>query len=168
MAKLSCNAATPQRRAGFSPCAPTARTHSMPPITRELPVAGASVTTFDRFGDQRGYFNELYNEEKYDGLAAPAQNWKQARNAFCSEPAPSTLSAGASAPRPDRPPTWLMSAKAGRELLRREALVDRRLPPGCRGPLRREGQVCSSSALAGVLLLVPKARAPRAALLPVR
>jgi len=37
------------------------------------------VTTFDRYGDSRGYFNELYNEEKYDTLGAPAERWKQAR-----------------------------------------------------------------------------------------
>ena len=49
----------------------------MPPQTKALPIDGASVTTFDRFGDHRGYFNELYNEEKYDGLSAPGERWKQ-------------------------------------------------------------------------------------------
>ena len=38
----------------------------MPPTTTDLPVDGCTVTTFDRFGDSRGYFNELYNETKYD------------------------------------------------------------------------------------------------------
>ena len=47
----------------------------MPPVTEPLPVEGASVTTFDRFGDSRGYFNELYNETKYD--VRPEQEWKQ-------------------------------------------------------------------------------------------
>ena len=48
----------------------------MPPQTASLPVHGASVTTFDRFGDSRGYFNELYNEEKYTDVT-PAERWKQ-------------------------------------------------------------------------------------------
>jgi len=47
----------------------------MPPVTEPLPVHGASVTTFDRFGDSRGYFNELYNETKYD--ESLQQDWKQ-------------------------------------------------------------------------------------------
>jgi len=47
----------------------------MPPATTPLPVDGASVTQFDRFGDSRGYFNELYNEAKYD--EALHQDWKQ-------------------------------------------------------------------------------------------
>ena len=47
----------------------------MPPVTEDLPVHGASVTTFDRFGDSRGYFNELYNETKYDGSLC--KEWKQ-------------------------------------------------------------------------------------------
>ena len=47
----------------------------MPPVTSDLPVAGASVTTFDRFGDSRGYFNELYNETKYD--ESLQKEWKQ-------------------------------------------------------------------------------------------
>jgi dTDP-4-dehydrorhamnose reductase/dTDP-4-dehydrorhamnose 3,5-epimerase len=47
----------------------------MPPVTSELPVDGASVTTFDRFGDSRGYFNELYNEQKYD--ESLQKEWKQ-------------------------------------------------------------------------------------------
>eukprot|EP00908_Phaeocystis_cordata_P025673 Transcript_814.p1 GENE.Transcript_814~~Transcript_814.p1 ORF type:complete len:498 (-),score=230.30 Transcript_814:558-2051(-) len=47
----------------------------MPPVTAELPVDGASVTTFDRFGDSRGYFNELYNETKYD--ESLQKEWKQ-------------------------------------------------------------------------------------------
>mmetsp|Transcript_53545 Transcript_53545/g.88906 ORF Transcript_53545/g.88906 Transcript_53545/m.88906 type:complete len:497 (+) Transcript_53545:23-1513(+) len=47
----------------------------MPPITKDLPVSGASVTSFDRFGDSRGYFNELYNAEKYD--ESLNQSWKQ-------------------------------------------------------------------------------------------
>lgn len=47
----------------------------MPPTTTPLPVDGASVTTFDRFGDSRGYFNELYNETKYD--ESLRQEWKQ-------------------------------------------------------------------------------------------
>ena len=47
----------------------------MPPVTTELPVDGASVTTFDRFGDSRGYFNELYNETKYD--ESLQKEWKQ-------------------------------------------------------------------------------------------
>jgi len=33
------------------------------------------VTTFDRFGDSRGYFNELYNETKYD--ESLQKEWKQ-------------------------------------------------------------------------------------------
>lgn len=53
----------------------------MPPVKTDLPVEGASVTTFDRFGDSRGYFNELYNETKYDvkpsdGNGGEGQ-WKQ-------------------------------------------------------------------------------------------
>ena len=47
----------------------------MPPVTSELPVDGASVTTFDRYGDSRGYFNELYNETKYD--ESLQKDWKQ-------------------------------------------------------------------------------------------
>ena len=47
----------------------------MPPVTSELPVDGASVTTIDRFGDSRGYFNELYNETKYD--ESLQKDWKQ-------------------------------------------------------------------------------------------
>ena len=47
----------------------------MPPATTDLPVHGASVTTFDRFGDSRGYFNELYNETKYD--ESLQKEWKQ-------------------------------------------------------------------------------------------
>ena len=47
----------------------------MPPVTSELPVDGASVTTFDRYGDSRGYFNELYNEQKYD--ESLHKEWKQ-------------------------------------------------------------------------------------------
>ena len=47
----------------------------MAPATTPLPVDGASVTTFDRFGDSRGYFNELYNETKYD--VKPEPEWKQ-------------------------------------------------------------------------------------------
>jgi len=47
----------------------------MPPTTTPLPIHGASVTTFDRFGDSRGYFNELYNETKYD--ESLQQDWKQ-------------------------------------------------------------------------------------------
>ena len=48
----------------------------MPPVKRGLPVDGASVTTFYRYGDHRGYFNELYTEDKYDGVA-PAERLKQ-------------------------------------------------------------------------------------------
>ncbi len=47
----------------------------MPPTTAALPIRDASVTTFDRFGDSRGYFNELYNETKYDGSLQ--KEWKQ-------------------------------------------------------------------------------------------
>jgi len=47
----------------------------MPPQTEPLPVDGASVTTFDRFGDSRGYFQELYNESKYD--ESLQNDWKQ-------------------------------------------------------------------------------------------
>ena len=47
----------------------------MPPVTVALPVHDASVTTFDRYGDSRGYFNELYNETKYD--ASLNKEWKQ-------------------------------------------------------------------------------------------
>ncbi|KAL1527264.1 hypothetical protein AB1Y20_015939 [Prymnesium parvum] len=47
----------------------------MAPATTDLAVDGASVTTFDRFGDSRGYFNELYNETKYDGSLV--KEWKQ-------------------------------------------------------------------------------------------
>ncbi len=48
----------------------------MPPVTTDLPVHGASVTTFDRFGDKRGYFQELYNAEKYPDVQ-PQPEWKQ-------------------------------------------------------------------------------------------
>ena len=47
----------------------------MPPVTTELPVNGSTVTTFDRFGDSRGYFNELYNVQKYD--ESLHKEWKQ-------------------------------------------------------------------------------------------
>ena len=47
----------------------------MPPTTTKLPVHGCSVTQFDRFGDSRGYFNELYNETKYD--ESLQKEWKQ-------------------------------------------------------------------------------------------
>ena len=47
----------------------------MPPVTTELPVDGSTVTTFDRFGDSRGYFNELYNVQKYD--ESLHKEWKQ-------------------------------------------------------------------------------------------
>jgi dTDP-4-dehydrorhamnose 3,5-epimerase-like enzyme len=47
----------------------------MPPVTTELPVDGSSVTTIDRFGDSRGYFNELYNVQKYD--ESLHKEWKQ-------------------------------------------------------------------------------------------
>ena len=43
--------------------------------TTDLPVDGCTVTTFDRFGDSRGSFNELYNETKYD--ESLKQDWKQ-------------------------------------------------------------------------------------------
>lgn len=53
-------------------------------MTTELPVHGATVTVFDRFGDSRGYFNELYNDTKYTGqletgpnVPVVASNWKQ-------------------------------------------------------------------------------------------
>ena len=42
----------------------------MAPQTSELPVHGCSVTEFDRYGDSRGYFNELYNDTKYEDLDA--------------------------------------------------------------------------------------------------
>jgi dTDP-4-dehydrorhamnose 3,5-epimerase-like enzyme len=82
----------------------------MPPVTKDLPVEGASVTTFDRFGDHRGYFNELYNEEKYDGLAASTQNWKQASSALSA-----VLSPQHSVPRElcvalGQPPTGVLPA----------------------------------------------------------
>ena len=48
---------------------------------------GASVTFFDRYGDSRGYFNELYNDTKYEDLdnsrpraadgAEEPKRWKQ-------------------------------------------------------------------------------------------
>ena len=47
----------------------------MSPTKSALPIHGASVTAFDRYGDSRGYFNELYNEEKYE--CQPAERWKQ-------------------------------------------------------------------------------------------
>jgi len=31
-----------------------------------LPVNGAYKINFKRHGDSRGYFNELFNEQKYD------------------------------------------------------------------------------------------------------
>jgi hypothetical protein len=129
-------------------------------------VAGASVTTFDRFGDHRGYFNELYNEEKYDGLAAPAQNWKQASGAFPAEPFPSTLS-------PARAPASRHGARFhGFCRCTTQAVSDvnrwQTVAWWARAALRREGQTCPSSVVAGVLLLVSKARAARAALLSVR
>ena len=49
--------------------------NNMAPETKELPVHGASVTTFDRYGDSRGFFNELYNETTYDGSLC--KEWKQ-------------------------------------------------------------------------------------------
>ena len=48
----------------------------MPPKTTPLPVHGASVTVFDRFGDKRGFFQELYNEEKYD-IQRKEPEWQQ-------------------------------------------------------------------------------------------
>eukprot|EP00965_Chrysotila_dentata_P208794 6184906-Pleurochrysis_carterae.AAC.2 len=47
----------------------------MAPRLEELPVAGASVTHFDRYGDSRGYFNELFNADKYDERLP--RDWKQ-------------------------------------------------------------------------------------------
>jgi len=51
-----------------------APTH-MPPATSDLPIKDATVTSFDRFGDHRGYFNELFNVDKYD--ASLDKQWKQ-------------------------------------------------------------------------------------------
>ena len=42
----------------------------------ELPVFGAYKVIFKRFGDSRGYFNELFNEEKYDETLKH-KSWKQ-------------------------------------------------------------------------------------------
>jgi dTDP-4-dehydrorhamnose reductase len=47
----------------------------MAPVTKDLPVHGASITSFDRYGDSRGYFNELFNEDKYDDSLR--KEWKQ-------------------------------------------------------------------------------------------
>ena len=47
------------------------------PETTPLPIKDATVTKFPRFGDSRGYFNELYNETKYAEGASPAERWKQ-------------------------------------------------------------------------------------------
>ena len=47
------------------------------PETTPLPIKDATVTKFPRFGDSRGYFNELYNETKYAEGATPAERWKQ-------------------------------------------------------------------------------------------
>ena len=73
LAKLPLPRSSPSNQA---PCALSRYLPSdMPPVTSELPVDGASVTTFDRFGDSRGYFNELYNEQKYD--ESLQKDWKQ-------------------------------------------------------------------------------------------
>jgi dTDP-4-dehydrorhamnose reductase/dTDP-4-dehydrorhamnose 3,5-epimerase len=44
--------------------------------TTQLPVCGASLIVFKRHGDSRGYFNELFNCEKYDQIIAKKE-WKQ-------------------------------------------------------------------------------------------
>ena len=59
----------------WAPCRSRYRPTDMPPVTTELPVDGSTVTTFDRFGDSRGYFNELYNVQKYD--ESLHKEWKQ-------------------------------------------------------------------------------------------
>ena len=45
------------------------------PETTPLPIKDATVTKFPRFGDSRGYFNELYNVQKYD--ESLHKEWKQ-------------------------------------------------------------------------------------------
>ena len=40
-----------------------------------LPIKDAQLLTFPRYGDKRGYFNELYNQERYSTLSS--QEWKQ-------------------------------------------------------------------------------------------
>mmetsp|Transcript_36078 Transcript_36078/g.82858 ORF Transcript_36078/g.82858 Transcript_36078/m.82858 type:complete len:509 (+) Transcript_36078:80-1606(+) len=54
-----------------------------PPVIEPLPIKDAFVSTFPRFSDKRGYFNELYNQVSYPsyvkgtGIRNQAGNWQQ-------------------------------------------------------------------------------------------
>lgn len=45
-------------------------------MLKKLPIRGAYIVEFKRHGDSRGYFNELFNCEKYDDLLNKKE-WKQ-------------------------------------------------------------------------------------------
>lgn len=45
-------------------------------IKTKLPVKDSFVVEFKRYGDSRGYFNELFNSEKYDEKVSD-KSWKQ-------------------------------------------------------------------------------------------
>jgi dTDP-4-dehydrorhamnose reductase len=51
----------------------------MPPVIEPLPIKDAYVVTFDRPHDNRGYFNEFYNETTYPEIirGSIAGDWKQ-------------------------------------------------------------------------------------------